>query len=427
MDRPTPPQDRLALLYQLSQTFNSSLNLDEVLNRVIDEVIVATRAERGFVMLRDEDGKLSFRVARGLDQQTIQEPRFQISRSIVERVAAEGQPVLTSDAQVDDRFNMRESVLMLGLRAILCVPLIFKEKVLGAIYVDSRIQAGIFDQSDLELLSALANSAAIAIENARLYQLSFEQGRMERELHLARQVQAGLLPRSTPQLPGWEFVGRWQPVREVAGDYYDYIPLPGGGLGLVIADVTDKGMPAALFMTLTRSTVRASVAQARSPAAAIRQVNRLLTADANEGMFVTLFYAQLDPRSGELRCVNAGHNPPLVFHTRKPPSSPDEFTLIGRSGMALGIEMEAGYMEHTTRLDPGDFILLYTDGLTDAMNPEGKPFELEGLRAAVFAHRYSPAATIVQAIEEAVQRHCGERRPFDDVTILIARRLPEGL
>ena len=187
--------DRLALLYRLSQTFNSSLDLDEVLNRVMDEVVATTQAERGFVMLCEPGERLVFRAARGMDQKTIDEPRFQVSRSVVERVAREGQPILTSDAQVDDRFSMRDSVLILGLRSILCVPLKIKDQVLGVVYVDNRLQAGIFGQEQLGLLNAIAASAAIAIENARLYQVAIEKGRLERELQMAHDVQASLLPR----------------------------------------------------------------------------------------------------------------------------------------------------------------------------------------------------------------------------------------
>ena len=236
-----PQGARLALLYRVSRTFNSSLDLDEVLNRVMDEVIAVTHAERGFVMLRDEDGGLAFRVARGMDRSMVDDPEFQISRGVVEQVAHEGQPMLTSDAQRDERLSMRLSVIGLGLRSILCVPLKCKDTVSGVIYVDNRLQAGIFTADDLDLLVAIASNAAIAIENARLYQVAVEKGRMERELQMAHAVQASLLPRETPQMPGWEFEARWQPAREVSGDYYDFIPIDGNKLGLVIADVSDKG------------------------------------------------------------------------------------------------------------------------------------------------------------------------------------------
>ena len=296
----------LALLVRLAQAFNSSLDLDQVLGRVMDEVIAAVHAERGFVMLHEAGGQLVFRVARGIDQRTIEDPSFQISRGVLAQVAAEGRPVLTSDAQHDDRFSMRQSIVSLGLRSILCVPLVVRDQVTGVIYVDNRLHAGIFTPADLELLTAIASSAAIAIENARLYQAAVETGRLERELQMARELQAGLIPHETPQAPGWEFVARWQPARHVAGDFYDFIPAAGDHIGIVIADVADKGMAAAIFMALTRSTVRASLAGAPSPAEGIARANRLICADAAGGMFVTLFYAELDPLTGLLTYVRRG-------------------------------------------------------------------------------------------------------------------------
>jgi putative nucleotidyltransferase with HDIG domain len=164
-----PSRDRLDLVYRLSQTFNSSLDLDLVLNNVIDEVIVLLEAERGCVMLIDEKGELNFWVARGIDQQTIEEPDFQISRSIVERVKNEGGAVLTVDAQKDDRFSHQHSITALKLRSIVCVPLRSKDKLIGIIYVDNRMVSGVFKQDDLELLTSIASSAAIAIENAGLF------------------------------------------------------------------------------------------------------------------------------------------------------------------------------------------------------------------------------------------------------------------
>ncbi|MBN2388028.1 MAG: GAF domain-containing protein [Anaerolineales bacterium] len=164
-----PDTDRLALLLRLSQTFNSSLNLDEVLNLVMDEVIAAVRAERGFVMLNDAGGGLSFRVARGMDQKTIDEPHFQVSRGAIESVNRDGLPILTMDALQDERFKERASVMVLGLRSLICVPLKNKERQLGIIYVDSRTRSSQFNATDLELVSAIASTAAIAIDNASLF------------------------------------------------------------------------------------------------------------------------------------------------------------------------------------------------------------------------------------------------------------------
>lgn len=414
--------DRLALLYQLSQTFNSSLDLDEVLNCVMDEVIAATQAERGFVMLKEETpgsgNSLVFSAARGLDQRTIDDPQFQISRSIAERVAQEGQPVLTSDAQADARFNIRQSVMMLGLRSILCVPLNFKKKVAGIIYVDNRLQAGIFTKDDLELLNAIASSAAIAIENARLYEVAVEKGRMERELQMAHKVQASLLPGSIPEADGWGFAARWQPAREVGGDYYDFIANQEGHIGLVIADVTDKGMPAALFMGFARSIVRASVFHAASPAEAITRANRLICADSTDALFVTLFYGSLDLGAGTLTYVNAGHNPPLLYKAGQ-----DNIVSLTSTGIPLGVDPESSYIQQTAPLEPGDFIVLYTDGVTDALDVQEREFGMEALERTVRASRKAPAEEIADGLQQAVAAFTGAAASFDDITIVVAKRI----
>jgi sigma-B regulation protein RsbU (phosphoserine phosphatase) len=416
-----PSDGHLALLYQLSQTFNSSLDLDEVLNRVMDEVIAATHAERGFVMLIEPDGKLAFRVARGLDQQTIDEPQFQVSRSIMERVAKEGQPILTSDAQTDERFNIRESVLLLGLRSILCVPLNLKERLLGLIYVDNRLQAGIFSQADLRLLNAIASSAAVAIENARLYQVAVEKGRLEQELLMARRVQVSLLPRETPDLPGWEFIAHWKPARQVGGDYYDFVRTEDGKLGLIIGDVTDKGMPAALFMAFTRSIVHSNLDHALTPSAGITRANHLICEDSENGLFVTLFYGVLDPQTGELTYVNAGHNPPLLV-TSSPDCDACQLTWLEGTGMPLGVELDSQYSQKSVQLNPGDFVVLYTDGVTEAIDAQEQQFGVDRLQKVILENWDRSPSEIVAALEQAIDRFTSDAPPFDDITVVIAKR-----
>jgi len=411
-----PPSDRLALLYRLSQTFSSSLDLDEVLNCVMDEIIAALRAERGFLMLRDGAGDLMFRVARGLDHRTLESPEFQVSRGIVERVAREGQPQLTSDAQSDLWLSGRDSVRSLGLRSVLCVPLHFKGAILGVVYVDNRLQAGIFTQADLELLTSIASSAATAIENARLYRVAVEQGRIERELQVAREVQASLLPPETPNLAGWDFAARWRPAREVSGDFYDFVPMD-GRLGVVIADVSDKGMPAALFMALSRSIIRASVTSDRLPAESIAQANRLICADSMDSMFVTLVYMQLDPATGELAYVNAGHNPPLLYHAVE-----GELVSLTGTGMALGLFDSVDFAGRAVRLAPGDFILLYTDGVTEALDTQYRAFGEERLQRVLLDNRAARAEEMATALEEALTDFTGAAAPSDDITFVIAKR-----
>jgi phosphoserine phosphatase RsbU/P len=413
--------ERLALLYQLSQTFNSSLNLDEVLNRVMDGVITVTRAERGFVMLKegDEDGRgvLVFRVARGLDQQTIEDPEFQISRSIVERVAQDGIPVLTSDAQADTRFNLRQSVMILGLRSIVCVPLAIKNRVLGVIYVDNRLHAGIFTQADLDLLTSIASSAAIAIENARLYEVAVEKGRMEQEMQMARKVQANLLPRRMPEMLGWQFSALWHPARAVGGDYYDFIPANGDKTGFLIADVTDKGMPAALFMAFTRSVVRTSLFGTSSPAEGIARANRIICEDSEESLFVSLFYGMLDPSQGTLTYVNAGHHPPLFFRTGQ-----KNLEFLSTTGLPLGMEPDGSYEQKVFHLQPGDFVVLYTDGVLDARSQSGEEFGMESLTKAIEVTARESATGIVAALGKSVEDFSRNAPAVDDITLVVVRR-----
>lgn len=409
---------RFALLYHLSQTFNSSLDLDEVLNRVMDEVIEAIEAERGIVALRDKDGKLDFRTARGMDRITIDHPEFQISRGVVEEVAQSGKAVLTSDAQHDERFSDRRSVMDLGLRSIICTPLTLRDEILGVIYVDNRLQAGIFTDKQLDLLCAIAASAATAIENARLYQVAVEKGRMERELQMAYRVQSGLIPAHAPVFPGWKFAASWQPAREVSGDFYDFIPCGCECMGLIIADVTDKGMPAALFMAMARSILRSSLHEAESPAKGMIKANNLICNDANITMPVTAFFGVSDPQKDEIVYVNAGHNPPLLYRAGK--DTPIELT---RTGMLLGFMEDTIYEQATITINSGDFAVLYTDGITDATNANQETYGMDRFQAAIAKYRGLPAKQILAGIKKSVQDFMGETMPYDDITLLVAKRL----
>jgi len=413
-----PSQDRLALLYRLSQTFNSSLDLDEVLNLVMDEVIQVMHAERGFVMLRGERGELKCHAARGIDHQTIEGKDFTISQGIVKMVAQNGQPVLTNDAQLDDRFLSHQSVRLHGLRSILCVPLNIKDSTTGVIYVDNRLQAGIFADGDRDLLEAIAANAAIAIENARLYLVAIEKGRMERELQVARQVQVSLLPQEMPKIAGWDFAATWKPAREVAGDFYDFFPVGEDHFGVVIADVADKGMPAALFMASSRNIVRASLNRAVDPLTGIKQANQLVCAESTRGMFVTLFYLLIDRRSNQVTYVNAGHNPPAHFHRDK-----GQISYLTRTGMALGVDEETPYEQMNFVLEKGDFIFFYTDGVIDALNEQSRAYGMERLEKVIAAMHLSPARELIAALEKSVGSFIGSSAPYDDLTIVMAKKL----
>ena len=408
---------RLSLLYQLTQMFNASLDLEEVLNIVIDEVITAIRAERGFVMLYEQSGSLDFKTARGIDQTTINDPQFEISRSVVEQVAKSGESLLTSDAQKDESLSKQTSVVNLKLRSILCAPLKIKDKILGVIYVDNRLTAGIFTEDDMHLMSSIASSASIAIENARLYQVAVEKGRMERELQVARRVQSSLIPQETPDIPGWEFAASWVPAREVAGDFYDFIPSTDGSIKMVIADVVDKGMAAALFMAFSRTTLRAILSKQVSPQDGIIEANQLICADSAFSMFLTLFYAQIDPKKNEITYVNAGHNPPLLYKAKE-----NKLVKLTRTGMLIGVEADVSYEQASVSLEPGDFIAMFTDGITEAVNNKEQTFSEEKLEKLLLDNKKSSPEELKEKIISAVEKFVGSYPQSDDITLTIVKR-----
>ena len=411
------PVDYTALLLRLSRMFNSTLDLDEVLSVVMDEVISALHAERGFIMLQEPGKDFQFKVAHGIHREAIQAPQSEISLSIARQVATSGLALLTSNAQDDERLSSRRSVIFLGLRSVLCVPLSIKERILGVIYVDNRLVDGIFTQQNLELLNAIASSAAVAIENARLYQLAIEKGRLERELQIARQVQSSLLPKEFPIYPGWEFSALWQPARQVAGDFYDFIRLGRDQLGLLIADVTGEGVPAALFMTMAHTVLRASLRKPSTAAADMARANRLICADSTMGYFVTVFYAGLDLKSGLLTYVNAGH-PPVCWNR----PGTQQVNLLARTGMALGIDAGTRYVQQTIQLEPGDYIFGYTDGVTEAFNRQQDEFGQERLISVLRQENLAKPAQVLDAVLQAVMHWTADPEIADDITLIIASR-----
>jgi sigma-B regulation protein RsbU (phosphoserine phosphatase) len=258
---------------------------------------------------------------------------------------------------------------------------------------------------------------------AQVVQLAIEKERMAYELQIAREVQASFLPGEAPQIPGWEFAARWRPARQVAGDYYDFLPRTAArgdekGLGLVIADVADKGVPAALSMVLTRSTLRATMDRSLSPSDGIAHTNRLLSADASVGMFVTLFYALLDPASGEMTYVNAGHRPPLLCR-----ADAAEFVELAPTGMALGVVSDAPFGQGTAHLDRDGLLVLYTDGVPEATDAHERMFGMERLKRTLYNHRHAPATQIAAAVVQAVDDFVGSEEPFDDIAVVVAKRL----
>ena len=317
----------------------------------------------------------------------------------------------------------------------MAVPLSVKGEVLGAMLLaepPTRARKGVqlaksspfsTREKRIEIMAGIAHQAAMAVQNERFQQERLGRERLERELQLAREIQQIFIPDHLPRLQGWELAAMWRAARQVAGDFYDLIELPGRKLGLVVADVADKGMPAALFMALTRTLVRAAALEETSPAAVLVRVNDLLVPDAQRGMFVTAAYAILSLETGELRYANAGHCLPLVLR-----SGSRTLERLPKGGTALGVLADLSLQEHTTALAPGDGLILYTDGVTEAFSPGGELFGERRLHHAMQAITQTAngcsAQTLLETLLTSVQVFTEDAPASDDLTAVVLRRVP---
>jgi sigma-B regulation protein RsbU (phosphoserine phosphatase) len=412
-DNLTP--EHLLTLYQVSTWINSTLDFDRALDNAIDAIMQVTKAQRGFLMIHDELASvLQVLVARGIDGETIESEGY--STTIVNQVVETRQPLLTNNAQFDTRFNAGASIIMRGLRAILCAPMMVQDRLIGVVYVDTAMKTGAFRPNDMSLMMAVSGLAARAIENARLYQEAQEKGRLERELQMASEIQRGLLPQHMPRVPGYDIAPHWEAAREVAGDFYDAFEMENGYLGTVIADVSDKGAPAALFMAVARTLIR-SHAHAGLPAKeTVARTNDLLMLDAEQnGMFVTMYFSRFET-NGQSVHVNGGHNPPVLLH-----ADTGKAEFMPQGGRALGWFPDNPLAELKIQMKTGDVIVYYTDGLTDAENPQGEPYGEARLAHIVQQCRGLSALDIKDFILKDVERFCAGQAPFDDLTMLVVR------
>jgi serine phosphatase RsbU (regulator of sigma subunit)/putative methionine-R-sulfoxide reductase with GAF domain len=300
---------------------------------------------------------------------------------------------------------------------LFAVPIAVKEDLYGVMLIEEAPGGLRFRARRLEIITGIAQQAALAIQNDLLQKEMVVRERLETEVQLARQIQQTFIPESLPQFTEWELAARWKTARQVGGDFYDVFDLPNRQLGLFIADVADKGVPAALFMALTRTLVRAAVTELESPAEAMKRVNDLLIPDTRQGMFVTAVYAVLDLEKNELTYVNAGHNPPLWVKRS------GEMERLTRTAIALGVVTGEPVGQRTIKLESGDSLLLYTDGLTESFNGDGEFFGENRLLEAIKSVDCSSASDLLDVVEKSLLNFVQDMPPADDLTMLVLRRI----
>ncbi len=418
------PADKLRHLLDISSNLSKTLELTPLLPKIIDILFQMFRqADRGFLILAEEgeSGRLKLMPRVVKTRRSIDEGNAQFSKSIVRRTLQDAQALLMDDAQRDDRVQLSQSVVDFRIRSVMCVPLCGANgKPFGVIQLDTQDRSKKFSEEDLKLLCCVANQAAIAMENARLYEDGLKRERLKRDLELARHIQLSFLPKSVPEVAGYQFGAHYKPAQAVGGDYYGFIPLTDGRLALAVGDVAGKGVPAALMMAKLSSETRFCLYTEPDLAAAVSKLNDLLCEFAGEAdRFVTFAMLVLDPARHVVSMVSAGHPSPLLYR----PGSPLEDVISKDvSGVPLGIMEGYPYEASSRVLQPGDCLLIFTDGVTDMLDSGGKEFKLEGIERAVQGAGHVPPQTVVDRVARAVQTHATATDPFDDVTLVALGR-----
>ena len=411
--------DLLALISKVGVALLASVTLTETLEQIVSLVFEAVPADRCMIMMRDaKSPELKVAVAR-LRDRAGEVGEIRISRSVIDEVVTNGKSVLTSDAQADPRFA-GGTVMLQGVRSVLAVPLGVGANVFGIIYADSPLSDARFTEDHLKVLTTLSSVAAIRVENARLTEEQMERERLEREQQVASEIQQRFLPAAAPHIEGYELQGISFPCYEIGGDYYDFIQREDGNMVVALGDVSGKGTAAALLMSSLHAAIHAQADTHDSIVSTIQAVNKYLTESIPPNRFVTLFYAELNPELGRLTFLNAGHNPPLIVHAG------GTMEQLASGGLPLGIMADAEFREGRTQLLPGDVLVIYSDGVSEAVNPTGEEFGPTRLYEVVARNLDASASGIRDRIESALTKFCQGTPAADDITLVIVKRLAEA-
>jgi sigma-B regulation protein RsbU (phosphoserine phosphatase) len=349
---------------------------------------------------------------RGYDIEELMHLHLKLGEGLIGQVATTGEPVTSQDVRKNSNYvNARSET-----RSEMVAPIISNTEVIGVFDLESD-ELDAYSEDDLQVLMLLASQVAIIIEKVMLHEQLIEKKRLEGQLEVARQVQLELLPPRDPQLEGYDISAYNFPTEEVSGDYYDWVKIYDDQIGLVIADVSGKGVPAALLMAFLRASLRAATHIGYSPHISMAKVNYLLWESIERNQFVTAFYAILDVTNKTLTYTNAGHNPPILLDKN------GDFTFIERGSVPLGMFRDTRYHEYYLTTEPGEVLVLYTDGVTEAQNSKGEEFGRERLAEAARAHRELSARDLITAVYKDVIDWTDGRGATDDVTFFVIKAL----
>ncbi|HXJ95788.1 MAG TPA: SpoIIE family protein phosphatase [Terriglobia bacterium] len=427
-DARDPQLHHLGLLLRVAQVLHRAPALEEVLTTVLDSAIRLTEAERGLLFLTTEEGELRLRLARSSAGAFLPLDGITYSEAVVDRVARLRQEEIVLEDVLAGRAPQETGVLPARARGVLALPLQklpvadssgetirqMLPQLMGVLYLEARLQAASVTGLDREVLQTLAVEGATVIENARLFRRAREQERAQHEMTLASGIQQSLLPRALPQTDHFEFHALTLPCRTVGGDYYDLIPLPGGRYGLTVADVSGKGLPAAMMSVMLQGAFDAVAAGDPDLEDLFVRVNDFLCERTPPEMYATVFYGVLDP-SGRFDFVDAAHPAPLVLRRA------GEITPLGAPNFPLGMFPDVTFTKQSAQLEPGDELVIFSDGVTEAQNTSRDFFGDARLKEFLEGCSEMPAPDVCSRIVEAVENFAGLAPQADDITVVMVR------
>ena len=417
----------LGVLLEVARTLGTGLSLEDVLTAVVDAAIQVTRTERGVLLLANAAGGLQMAVARDAQRGTLRPDQLQVSQSVVKRVADTRRELIVSDTGTDaGGTGQQESVARLELHTVVAIPVdklpmiktldatisTHQGELLGVLYLDSHVPSSAFSDVDREVLRTLAREAATVIENARLFAEARAKARLDHEIEIASQIQRQLLPKRLPDLPDVAVAGTTLACLSVGGDCFDVIELGGGRHGFFVGDVSGKGISAALLATLLQGVFFTTAAMDISLPGVFARVNTYLCDRSGEDRYATVFYGVLD-KMGRFEYVNAGHVPPLLRRKN------GALEGLGSANFPVGMFTEAEYQSSRVNLEPGDFLVIYTDGVSEACNVQNDLFEEARLRKIVEGFEGNDVAELAEAIREGVRTFTQGAAQSDDITVLV--------
>jgi serine phosphatase RsbU (regulator of sigma subunit) len=427
-ESPAPQLQHLGLLLQMAQMLNRAAALEEVLNALVDSAVQLADAERGLLFLREEGGELRLRLARGRGGVHLMPTLTDYSREVLERVAITGREEVTLQEELTGRALFETGIIQGAVRGIVALPLqklpmmemgsetlhLTVPELLGVLYLDSRARPTALTGLDRQVLQTLALEGATIIENARLFRLAREQERMRHDLALARNIQQGLLPRELPQTDYFELRALSMPCQTVGGDYYDVVRLPRDRFGFTVADVSGKGLPAAMLAATLQGAFVAVATGDPDPGDLFRRVNDFLCERTPPEMFATIFYGVLD-RYGKFTFVNAGHAAPLVVRKG------GVINRLDSPNFPLGLFSGATFEADHVQLEHGEHVLIFSDGVTEAQNVEGELFGEVRLKALLEECAGQSTQAICDNVIATVRDFVGAAPQADDLTLTVLR------